>query len=805
MTQTKEFKPQQKSDTPNHVVTNANSLPLPAKKEMTNFLECIDGVYKFPEYKRQTINHIQGYMGPGCRNLLERKQYIDKTHVLARLFTGDIKILITRPRQFGKTALFDAIKFIAKGETSRPLFKGMHIYDQPWKNPDGKFVDEKGVVLDTPENSDSIDPKSREKIPEKAVPFPWKKYPVIPISFLCLSCDENDERLEVGLMRELAGVGKHYGVSERYDHHKLEPNEVCTYLSSLIRKLTCLGEPYEDKVVILIEEYDKILHGLFPLESQKKKVANDFLVKFYQQIKDMGAYIQLLVIIGTTPIRLNELSSPANVWDDAMIDDKYANLVGFTEKEIEETIDIRVFKKMYDQGKSYQRHDEPVLTDIGEMKKKVMSRLNEQYNGYKFSANGPIVYNPTSITKCFGGSRITNYWITRYSTRTEHMGMLLQCPTVLQKIYQKETVNFIPEYVLKAVVQTTMDKFHGAVASGFQLGYLTIVRQHTPKEIKLEIKRRIFNKLMEKLNDLEFDIIQLNDEKIRIENLQITNQERIYQIDRNIEKKTSLLNNLKEEITEIERQREDKMEETNETGLNFFNKFYSLRVPSTEAYLNIKNKIKNGIFISKSKTCRELERYIKYDSWHKFFDLLNRELLIPKYTHNNKSAYKKDLCAFIKTVLYMINIKPNPEEIRPVRKRSDIYFQIEDNIYLLNVKIHRSPYPEHQRNDQGFAQSYKYDVPKLSCEHKHIYVAGLNFLIHVPERTNQHQEENNNTQINREYSYEVTVNNAYIKLFGLKRKKINGWNIELDSYGESMVRNYDPYPRSLDERLIYMT
>jgi len=95
-------------------------------------------------------------------------------------------------------------------------------------------------------------------------------------------------------------------------------------------------EKYNQKVVILIDEYDKpILDNI-----TNKPIAKDMrdeLKNIYSVIKDSDEYIKFVFMTGVSKFSKVNLFSGLNNLEDITVDAKYATICGYTHNDIKTT------------------------------------------------------------------------------------------------------------------------------------------------------------------------------------------------------------------------------------------------------------------------------------------------------------------------------------------------------------------------------------------------------------------------------------------------------------------------------------
>ena len=253
--------------------------------------------------------------------------YVDKTAYLYRLVTGSDMYFFSRPRRFGKTLTVSTLEAIFQGR--RELFKGLAI--------------------------DKTD-------------YDWKTYPVVHIDFG--SCEEKTaEGLNTWLCERLSVIARKYGVV-------LQGREKSSVrFTQLLESLSAQG-----KVVILVDEYDKVLsdHAL----SDNVLELRDPLKGFYDVIKTENSLLRFAFITGVTKFSKVGVFSGMNNLYDATFDLDYGTMLGYTQEELE-----TYFAGYIDQG----------VKDTGMERATYLARIKGMYDGYRFALDTETVYNPVSV------------------------------------------------------------------------------------------------------------------------------------------------------------------------------------------------------------------------------------------------------------------------------------------------------------------------------------------------------------------------------------------------------------------------
>ena len=277
--------------------------------------------------------------------------YVDKTAYLYRLVTGSDMYFLSRPRRFGKSLTVSTLEAVFQGR--RELFKGLAI--------------------------DALD-------------YDWKKYPIIHIDFGDCPFDTPKE-LDSWLCDLVLRIAKGNGVVVEGMRNS------AVLFANLLEALSSR----EGKVVVLVDEYDKVLSdNVFSPEVEKLR---QVLGNFYQVIKTKGALLRFVFITGVTKYARLSVFSKMNNLNDLSLVPAYATMLGYTQKELEEN-----FAGYIEQG----------IKDTGMGREAYLAKVREMYDGYRFAPGCETVYNPVSVGLFFSngcGQDFEDYWINTGSTK----------------------------------------------------------------------------------------------------------------------------------------------------------------------------------------------------------------------------------------------------------------------------------------------------------------------------------------------------------------------------------------------------
>jgi len=325
--------------------------------------------------------------------------YIDKTDLALNLIQEEGYYFLSRPRRFGKSLFLDTLKDIFEGK--KKLFEGLYIYDK----------------------------------------WDWETtYPVIKISF------------GLGVVKSTADLNMRVLAILKENQKRLDIEcENLQDTSGCLRELIISAhEKYNQKVVILIDEYDKpILDNITNKETSKE--IRDGLKNIYSVIKDSDQYLKFAFLTGVSKFSKVSLFSGLNNLKDISLDERYATICGYTHNDVKESFKER-------------------LEGVN------LKELKKWYNGYNFLGEG--VYNPFDILLFFSKGKIySHYWFETGS------------PSFLIQLL-KEQRYYLPNLENLYMSETDISSFDvddiKIETLLFQTGYLTI------QEVRTRFNQRIF-------------------------------------------------------------------------------------------------------------------------------------------------------------------------------------------------------------------------------------------------------------------------------------------------------------------------
>ena len=284
--------------------------------------------------------------------------YVDKTKFIEDILNDGSEVkLFCRPRRFGKTLNMSMLKYffnIENKDENRKLFNGLYIENSPMMKEQGKypviFISMKGI-------SGSNFEEALNKIKNKISTL-YDEYKDI-----LSSLDEFD--------------------SLKFKKYLIEQVDKSSLESSLLFLTKILYKYYNQKVIVLIDEYDSPI-----ISAYEKKYYNemrDFLRAFYGDVLKTNNYLKMGILTGIIRVAQAGIFSDLNNFTNyTILNNEYSDCFGLVESEVKAMLDY------YNIG--YE-----------------MPEVKSWYNGYSFGENE--IYNPWSILKYVQFKKVKSYWV----------------------------------------------------------------------------------------------------------------------------------------------------------------------------------------------------------------------------------------------------------------------------------------------------------------------------------------------------------------------------------------------------------
>ncbi len=343
--------------------------------------------------------------------------YVDKTPFVAKLVSEGKYYFLSRPRRFGKSLFVDTLKQAFLGR--KELFQGLYL-EKNWD---------------------------------------WSvRYPVIHIDFGGRTL-KGEEHLITYILEQLEKNQETLGVS---------CSKKTLYDSCFEELILKSYEKYKQKVVVLVDEYDKPILDCIE-DRETAKAVRDVLKNFYSVLKPLDAYLKFVFLTGVSKFSKVSLFSGLNQLNDITLDKRFAEICGYTQKELEE-----VFRE--------------------ELEDKDLELIRCWYNGYSWL--GEPVYNPFDVLLYLKKRTFHPYW---FETGT---------PSFLVKLLLEKRY-YLPELEDLTATDDLIGTFDLDYIEPenllFQVGYLTIKEtieeeglilyklSYPNKEVKISLNRALFS------------------------------------------------------------------------------------------------------------------------------------------------------------------------------------------------------------------------------------------------------------------------------------------------------------------------
>ncbi|MEM7494948.1 MAG: AAA family ATPase [Myxococcota bacterium] len=371
--------------------------------------------------------------------------YVDKTQNIHELLQAPkCPYFLARPRRFGKSLLISTLEALFQGK--KELFQNL------WIGQEGRW--------DWP-----------------------KKHPVIRLD-LSIVANRSPQHLEQGLCRAVRKVAAAHEVELGSD------TVAADLLGDLIERLAG-----ENQAVVLIDEYDKPLIDHLGGDTEEEraeklkiaKANRDVLRDFYTVLKGMGGSLRLVFVTGVSKFSKVSIFSGLNNLTDLTLARDCADLLGYTQQELEQNFAPHLQQLADEQGKSVPR---------------VLDQIKRWYDGFRFSSRDVHVYNPFSTLLLLRHKEFRAHWfqtgtpsfLIHLIKRVEKtQPMALVAAKVDETSFDSYELHKLPRNLLPLMVQT---------------GYLTITdydaatRRYTLDYPNQEVREGFLKNLLESYANL---------------------------------------------------------------------------------------------------------------------------------------------------------------------------------------------------------------------------------------------------------------------------------------------------------------
>ena len=274
--------------------------------------------------------------------------YVDKTKYLVNMIDNGKVYFFARPRRFGKSLTVTTFDALFSG--NKELFKGLYAEE----------------FLNRPN---------------------FQPSPVIRLDMSKITTDEGIENVRASMLqltREMA------------ENLEVELSDMRLSGDLLRELISKTAKKYKQKVVILVDEYDKPYTD-FVNDLERAEKVRDVLRNYYAQIKASDEYIRFTFITGISKFARFGVFSTLNILEDISMLPEYAEMCGYTEEEI-----IRYFPDYLDKTANSMQISTPELIE----------KMRYYYNGFTFDRNAETrLYNPFSTLLFLKSRSFDNFWI----------------------------------------------------------------------------------------------------------------------------------------------------------------------------------------------------------------------------------------------------------------------------------------------------------------------------------------------------------------------------------------------------------
>ena len=271
--------------------------------------------------------------------------YVDKTGMLVNLIEKGKVYFLARPRRFGKSLTLATLEAMFQGR--KELFKGL--YAEEWLNRPG-----------------------------------FRPSPVIRLSLNKVTTKQGLDMLTGSLVKHLkdTALSLDIDISDSLSAGDLFGDLIVN-----------LYKKHNEKVVVLIDEYDKPYIDYIDDPAEAEKVRN-ILANLYVQVKANDKYTRFVLLTGISKFAKLGVFSKLNNLTDISLHDDYAAMCGITREELLQ---------------NFPGYLELTAEKMKITKEELVDKMEDFYYGFSF--NGTVkLYNPYSTLRFFEDKVFKNYW-----------------------------------------------------------------------------------------------------------------------------------------------------------------------------------------------------------------------------------------------------------------------------------------------------------------------------------------------------------------------------------------------------------
>jgi hypothetical protein len=390
--------------------------------------------------------------------------YIDRTELIPLVERSGQQILFLRPRRFGKSLWLSVLENyydINKADQFETLFTDLAIGQNPTQA--------------------------------------HNQYMVLRWDFSHVSSQGDIQQITYSLFSHLyqrtVDFIQRYQSQLKFTIENNPQNGIASFESLM----SCVSNSGQ-KLYLLIDEYDNFANDVLMQSLAGKQRYEDLLQgqgilkTLFKTIKG-GASLSMLdrvFITGVSPLVLSDITSGYNVVSSIYLYDKFNDLCGFTQAELE----TMVTKIVEDCQLSNDRV------------KPILDTLKNFYNGYRFSENEqlPLVYNPTLVfyfleayqRNCHAPAQMLDSNLAMDKAKLKYIAQLPHGGAVIRQALDEENPLILSEFGGDFGVEAI---FNQANSSQFILsllyffGVLTLAGRNLFGELQLQIPNLVIRQL----------------------------------------------------------------------------------------------------------------------------------------------------------------------------------------------------------------------------------------------------------------------------------------------------------------------
>ncbi len=203
---------------------------------------------------------------------------------------------------------------------------------------------------------------------------------------------------------DLSNIGKEEGaqlakslcfrVQDLANQYQVEVDPERTLGQQFAQLIQRVASHTQNRVVVLVDEYDApIIRHI--TDTQKAADNRDVLREFYTTLKAEDAHMRFVLLTGVSKFSKVSVFSGLNNLKDLTMDHRYAAMCGYTQAELESNFADRIAALAPKEELSVPQ---------------VLEKIQQWYNGYRFSEVDVKVYNPFSTLLLFDQQVFKAHW-----------------------------------------------------------------------------------------------------------------------------------------------------------------------------------------------------------------------------------------------------------------------------------------------------------------------------------------------------------------------------------------------------------